>query len=66
MHKVTPPQEDPQNPSEQYLDKVIQLQHYLLNESGYSPSKVTELDMNFDGELNTLDLILLKRMIGSE
>lgn len=63
---VTPPQEDPQNPSEQYLDKMIQLQHYLLNESGYSPSEVTELDMNFDGELNTLDLILLKRMIGSE
>lgn len=63
---VTPPQEDPQNPSEQYLDKVIQLQHYLLNESGYSPSEVTELDMNFDGKLDALDLILLKRMIGSE
>lgn len=63
---VTPPQEEPQNPSEQYLDKIIQLQRYLLNESGYSPIEVTELDMNFDGKLDALDLMLLKRMIGSE
>lgn len=54
------------DPSEQYLTKVIQLQHYLLNESGYSVSELNELDMDFDGTLTALDLVLLKKMILSD
>ena len=61
-----PPQEEPVDPSEQYLTKVIQLQHYLLNESGYSVSELNELDMDFDGTLTALDLVLLKKMILSD
>ena len=61
-----PPQEEPVDPSEQYLTKVIQLQRYLLNESGYSVSELNELDMDFDGTLTALDLVLLKKMILSD
>ena len=42
------------------------MQRYLLNESGYSVSELNELDMDFDGTLTALDLVLLKKMILSD
>ncbi len=58
-----PEPEEPVDHKEQYLGMMMELQNYLLNKTSYSASTVAELDMNFDGKLDVLDLALLKRMI---